>query len=398
MVGSLLLMVSLSVGQTDPTANDESPASGPVIAMPDRWIMMKSLQGTYPGWILDGNRVQVYGWTDSSYTGSSAAIDNLPLGLNYRANELIVQQNWLRIDRPAATSGTSEPSFGFRVDTILPGTDYRFTLPRGLFNQQLTANDGEPNLYGIDPVQFYVETFVPTVGQGLSLKLGRMFCQFGYEATDAPSNALASHSYTFFYDPFTQTGLMGTLQLTPAWSVQVGALIGPDVFIDPADSPYSMFSVKWAPPDGRQSVLVSGLIGSGRYDVNEQFNNPNVVDLVYTRAIGSRLTYALDALVGWQSDVPDIGNAWWYGIVNYLTYKLSPRLSTTGRLELFDDIDGNRTGFAGLYTALTGGLNFKPHRAITIRPELRFDYNGESRPFEDKHGLLTATTDVIVRW
>lgn len=72
--------------------------------------------------------------------------------------------------------------------------------------------------------------------------------------------------------------------------------------------------------------------------------------------------------------------------------------SGTTRLELFDDVDGNRTGYSGLYTAITTGFNFKPHPAIVIRPELRFDYNTESRPFEDKHGLLTATTDVIVRW
>ena len=55
-----------------------------------------------------------------------------------------------------------------------------------------------------------------------------MFCQYGAETIDAPPNALASHSYSFIYDPFTHTGLMGTLQLTPAWSVQLGVIMGPD--------------------------------------------------------------------------------------------------------------------------------------------------------------------------
>ncbi len=359
---------------------------------------MKSLQGTYPGWALDGNRIQAYGWTAGSFTASSAARDNLPLGLNYRANEFLVQQNWLRVERTVVTTDATEPTFGFRADTILPGSDYRFTLPRGLFNRQLTADDGEPNSYGIDPVQLYCEAYFPVFGRGLEVKFGRMYCQFGVETTDAPSNALASHSYTFFYNPFTHTGIMGTLQLTPEWSIQLGAIMGPDVFFDPAASPYSMFSVKWAPPNGRDSVLISGLFGSGRYDVAEQFNNPNLLDLVYTHTINTRMNYALDALVGYQTDVPDIGTAWWFGIVNYLTCKLTPELSGTTRLELFDDIDGNRTGFAGLYTAITTGFNFKPFPSIIVRPELRFDYNTESRPFEDKHGLLTATTDVIVRW
>jgi hypothetical protein len=191
---------------------------------------------------------------------------------------------------------------------------------------------------------------------------------------------------------------MATAQLTDAWSIQLGAVLGPDVFIDPAASPYSMFSVKWAPPNGRDSVLLSGLLGSGRFNVGRQFNNPNVLDLVYTHTLDARLSYTLDALFGYQTNVPDIGTATWFSLVDYLTYRMTPRTSGTVRLEFFDDIDGNRTGFPGLYTALTAGVNFKPRPAIIFRPELRYDYNGESRPFENKHGVFTATADVVLRW
>src|SRR5262249_10364341 len=152
------------------------------------------------------------------------------------------------------TSGTTEPTFGFRSDTILPGSDYRFTLARGVFGSQLTANHGLPATYGIDPIQFYGEAYFPTVGRGLDLKLGRIFCQYGVEANDAPSNALLSHAYTFIYDPFTHTGIMTTLKLTDAWSIQGGAMLGSDVFIDPADEPTGMGGLKWAPPGGRDSV------------------------------------------------------------------------------------------------------------------------------------------------
>jgi hypothetical protein len=402
MIGPLLLSLALGVGQTEAPADSpapesaQPPSSAPVA--PDRWLLMKSLQGTYYGGLLDGNRLNVSGWTNGSFTGSTATNQNLPLGLNYRANEFLIQQNWLRVERTVVTSGTDAPTFGFRSDTILPGSDYRFTLPRGIFNGQLTANDGMPNSYGIDPVQFYGEAFFPTIGRGLDLKLGRMFCQFGAEATDAVSNQLPSHSYTFFYDPFTQTGLLGTQQLTPAWSIQLGACLGPDVFIDPAASPYGMASVKWAPPGGPDSVLVSVFAGSGRYDLAQQFNNPNVFDVVYTHSFNAVVGYTLDALFGYQTNVPDIGAATWFGLVNYLTCKLTPRLSSTARLELFDDIDGNRTGFKGLYTAATSGLNFKLRPEIIFRPEVRYDYNGESRPFEGQHGLFTATADLIVRW
>src|SRR5262249_45831610 len=157
-------------------APPEQPAA-PAPA-PDRWFLMREAQGTWPGWLLDSQRLQVSGWTDSSFTASSAAHSNLPMGFNYRANEFLPQQNWLRCERAVVTSGTTEPTFGFRSDWILPGSDYRFTLPRGVFNNQLTADNGQPNLYGIDPIQFYAEAYFPTVGRGLDVKVGRVFCQY----------------------------------------------------------------------------------------------------------------------------------------------------------------------------------------------------------------------------
>src|SRR5262249_22242689 len=180
------------------------------------------------------------------------------------------------------TSGTTEPTFGFRSDTILPGSDYRFTLARGVFDSQLTANHGLPATYGIDPIQFYGEAYFPTVGRGLDLKLGRIFCQYGVEANDAPSNALLSHAYTFIYDPFTHTGIMATLKVTDAWSIQGGMMLGSDIFIDPADEPTGMGGFKWAPPGGRDSVAFSFIVGPGRFNQLRHFNNPNIFDLVYT--------------------------------------------------------------------------------------------------------------------
>ena len=49
---TLLLSGVLAVGQTPP------PAPPPP---PDRWPLMLALQGTYPGWLLDGNKLQLYG-------------------------------------------------------------------------------------------------------------------------------------------------------------------------------------------------------------------------------------------------------------------------------------------------------------------------------------------------
>src|SRR5262249_28357847 len=177
---------------------------------------------------------------------------------------------------------------------------------------------------------------------------------------------------------------MATVKVTDAWSYQAGMMLGSDIFIDPADTPTGMGSVKWAPPNGRDSVLFSVIVGSGRFNRGRNFHNPEIFDLVYTHKINPRLNYSFESLYGFTTNVPDTGFANWLGVLNYLTYDFTPRLSGTVRLEFFDDEQGQRTGFPGLYTALTAGVSFRPRKAVIFRPELRYDYNLDSRPFEDK--------------
>ena len=397
MLPCLLLCATLSVGQTGITDTSAAPAPPPTAPAADRWILMKLLQGTWEGALLDDNRLRLYGWADMTETASTDRRTQLPMGFNYAANDFLLQQSWLRFERTVVTSGTSEPTFGFRSDTLV-GADYRFTLPRGLLNNQLTGSDGRPNRYGVDPIQFYGEAYFPTVAQGLDVKLGRFFAQYGVEANDAPSNALESHAYTFIYNPFTHTGLLASLKLTSALTVQAGLVLGSDVFIAPEDRPTFIGSVKWAPPSGRDSAQFAVIVGPGRFDQGRNFNNPDVFDFIYTHQLNARLAYSFESLFGFQTNVPHIGTENEFGILNYLTYTFTPRLSGTTRLEFFDDAQGQRTGFTGLYTALTAGVTFKPYKSVIFRPEVRYDYNGESRPFEDKHGLFTATADVILRW
>ncbi len=393
---SLFLGGALALGQTPLPTEATAPPPTPAPSPPDRWPLQLALQGTWPGWLLDGNNLKLNGWVDAAFTASSDRHDNLPMGFNYRANEFLVQQAWLRFERPVDQNATT-PTFGFRSDTFA-GTDYRFTVARGLFDSQLTRNDGEPNTYGVDPIQLYAEAYFPQVGRGLDVKLGRFFAQYGVESNDSTQNTFVSRAYNFIYNPFTHTGLLTTLKLTDAWSVQNGIVTGSDIFIDPAANPTYIGSVKWAPPNGRDSVLFSVILGKGRFDQQESFHNPEIFDVVYTHKFSNRLNYTLDALYGFTTNVPDTGFANWWATVHYLSYVLTPRLTAVGRLEFFDDVQGQRTGSEGLYVVPTVGVNFRPNKFVLLRPEVRFDYNTESRPFEGKHGLATAAFDVLARW
>lgn len=359
---------------------------------------MEALQGTWIGGLLDDTRTQIYGWTDLSLTFGTAGHDNLPMGFNYRDNDFSLQQNWLRIDRSVVASGSTEPTFGYRSDWILPGTDYRFTIARGLFSGQLTADRGQPDIYGIDPVQFYGEAYFPTVAEGLDLKVGRFFGQYGVEAIDAPSNALFSHAYTFLDNPFTQTGFITTTQLTKEWSFQAGGALGQDAFFAPGAPPEFLGDIKWARPDNRDSITLSVILDSGRFNPRHDLSNANLVDLVITHKVGGQLSYSFESLGGQEDNVPDVGSAFWLGLVNYLTCDFTAQVSGTLRLEFFDDAEGVRTGTKGLYTDFTAGLSFRPYKWMIVRPELRVDDNDESRPFEGQHYLFTAASDLILRW
>jgi hypothetical protein len=318
------------------------------------------------------------------------------MGFNFQANTFQIEQNWVRIERKVDESATT-PTWGFLIDTIMPGTDYRFTVARGLLSSQLTADHGSPNLYGFDPVQFYSEWYLPDVGRGLDLKLGRFFAPFGVESIDTVLNPFASRSYTFIYNPFTNTGLLSTLKLSEEWTVQNGVVTGSDVFIDRAATPTYVGSVKWEPVDEHASEEFAVILGCGRYNRAQNFNNPQIFDLVLTYKLDPKLTWTGEALYGFQTNVPGIDFANWFGVVNYLGYQFDKKWTADARFEVFDDAQGQRTGYRGVYEAVTLGATYKPLPYLWVRPEIRYDQN-DSGPFEGKPNLFTAALDFIVRW
>src|SRR5438105_359352 len=108
----------------------------------------------------------------------------------------------LSLSRRDAVAGTGAAA-GHRAGAGAP-----FTQSRGIWDAQLTAAGGQPQRLGIDPIQFYGEAYFPTIGRGLDVKVGHIFAQYGVESNAGVENALASHAYTFIYDPFTHTGVI----------------------------------------------------------------------------------------------------------------------------------------------------------------------------------------------
>lgn len=400
------------------------PTPATVSPPPDRWWIMRELQGTWLGAFLDDDRLSLSGWTEASYTGSTSRVSNLPVSFNDRANTFLLQQQWFRIDRALVTTGTTEPTFGYHLD-VMVGSDYRWMLQRGLFNSQLVNSTGAQNLYGVDPVQFYANAYFPTLFRGTEFRVGRTYNPWGYESLEAVSTPMLSRSYAYFNTPFTVMGVGAYTTFTPQWSGIFILANGNDTFLVSEQEPRMFGKLTYASPDQRDNVQLGWALGRGKFNAGAPFspatvalaqepaghNNFNAIDVVYTHTFNPVFTYVNETMFAWQTSVPanvpggivrsttdSPGTAHWASCVHYFRFTLSPLLGSILRVETFDDFNGQRSGFPGLYTDVTAGLQFRLRKDVILRPELRYDYNGQSRPFEGSHGQFLAASDLIIRW
>jgi hypothetical protein len=183
------------------------------------------------------------------------------------------------------------------------------------------------------------------------------------------------------------------------WTVGYGASTGTDTFIDANTNNLTFLGqLKWAPKEGKTTAAVNAVITNPEYIQAAAFPVYNYYNFVLTHKFGDKLSYVLDAGYAHMDGAPNIGSTSWYGAANYLIFNHTDKLTSTFRAELFEDTDGFRTGFQGLYTEVTYGLAYKLKPGIIIRPSFRYDNNADSNPFEGKQNLYTGAIDLIFRW
>ena len=393
-------------GGSTPQPDEKQKVDDPKPDEPQPYALERLLRTTQFGQRLGDWGVSVSGWSEGNYTASTARRSNLPLTFNDRADFWQFNQNYLKIEKAVDTS-KDEFQLGFRTDYILPGTDARFSIARGFLNGQLkpTNADGSlPNYYPIDIFQFYGEAFMPNVGpKGTSVKVGRFATHVGYELVQGAETPFLQRSYLFQYNPFTHTGAWATTPLNDTWTVSNGLSLGADNFIGAPSRLTYLGQLKWAPKDGKTNVAFNVVLTDPRYDVRNAFPFYNVYNMVLTHNFTDKFSYVLDTAFSHIDGIDagttgGPGSATWYGAANYFIYKVNDKLTSTLRAEVFEDTKGFRTGSKGLYTEVTYGVAWSPVRSLILRPTVRYDYNGTSRPFEGKANLFTAAMDVIVRW
>ena len=367
----------------------------------EAWSLQSHLFGdcgcgpTIGGWLQAG-------WHDGLVPMSFARDDLRSFG--DVPNVLQINQAYLYIER-AAEGGDCCWDWGYRVDGVY-GTEAQKmqafgnplqagAIAAGTGSQRGWDNPWDNGVYGWAIPQAYIE-----LARGdWSIKAGHFYTLVGYEVITSPDNFFYTHAYTMFNsEPFTHTGVIATHDTTENLDTYWGWTLGWDTGFDQFDNGSSWLGGFSYSINDDLSLTYISTAGNLGFRGTQAYTHSIVMQAQMT----NKLSYVL------QSDFVHIGAGSpgagavpfgtgndQIGINQYMFYSLSDCLSIGGRMEWWktDSIS---------YYEVTGGINYKPHANITLRPELRYDWtpsrvndlNGQRayQPFGGNANVFDATT------
>src|SRR5690606_33133117 len=145
--------------------------------------------------------------------------------------------------------------------------------------------------------------------------------------------------YTMQYgEPFTHTGILASKPVGDNWTVHAGVTNGWDTFNTNSRANF-LGCVTYSIDDwgSLAFAITTGDLGLGGVGV-APFSNTTMYSIVWSRDLTSRLTYVLQHDHGYQDRSPIIEqDAVWYGINQYVFYKLNCNWSAGARIEWFRD-------------------------------------------------------------
>jgi hypothetical protein len=389
---------------------DWSYGGSPVIGEADtnNYPLMTAINGAR-------SRTKVYGWVSPSVNFSTSAHSNVPEVDDAYSNRFEMNQAVLYVERLPNSVQREHVDFGYHL-TALYGTDYRFTTNKGYWGSQWIDHNHQ---YGFDPVLEYIDIYVPQVAKGMNIRAGRYISIPGIEAQLTPNNYIFSHSLLYSVDPFTDTGVLATVQLTTQWLVQAGITGGHDVALwtkDAKPSGTACISYTTASVNDNVYLCANGL-NSGKY----AYNNLQQYDVTWYHRFSKTWHMATEAYVMYQRDVPRVGGpiapeantngatcrpgqqtcfAPEYAVLNYVNKQLSAHDFLSFRSDFLNDKKGQRTGVNTKYTENTLSLTHWIGSTIQIRPEVRFDHAWDRKAYNrtTRQSQLTFASDLIVHF
>ncbi len=390
--------------------------------------LMSALGNTALGQAMNDNHIQVYGWINAGGNLSNNTVrgGNAPAAYDYNPNTVQLDQAVVYIERLPDTVQKDHVDWGFRLAPIY-GENYRYTTAYGLWSYQLLNHNANN---GYDLPMAYGEVFVPQIAEGLLVRFGRYISIPDIEAQLAPNNYMYTHSMTYTFDNYTNTGIQSTLAVTKNWFFQLGVSVGTEAMPwhynaqianpfpnplfpnntmpkDPGAVPSLAAGVRWTSDSGKDNIyLVADGINSGTWG----YNNLQWYGLTYYHKFNDQWHISMEAYDIHQNNVLNANNpaalaAYQAGgtpfspqympfnapglaqcssaqvfactaesraFLTYLNYKASPLDNISYRVEYFDDVEGQRTGVKTAYLETGIGWQHWFSPQIEIRPEVSF--------------------------
>ncbi len=361
--------------------------------------------------------VRMRGWLNA---GILANTDNPASRFNgpYNSQEVDkgqFNQAYFILDRALASDGLS---LGGRTD-LLYGADYLVAQSNGVERTPAGAPRWNSNqYYGLALPQIYGELG----NTSMSAKFGHFYSIVGYEGVQAANNFFYSHAYSYqFAGPFTHWGGIGTWKAYENLQFQAGMVNGWNNLDRVNDRGAFMGGLKYNTDADRWWSSFAIITGEeqnnpgGLATVANNVANRTRYSFIIDKKIGCRTEYVFHHWLGTQATGrPGGGTAMWYGVDQYLYYRLNSRWRAGTRVEWFRDEAGTRVGLTvpsnpnavplpGSYASWTVGGNWTPVQNLVIRPELRWDtYAGSNPvlPFNDgaKSYQLLLGVDAILHF
>jgi Putative beta-barrel porin-2, OmpL-like. bbp2 len=391
---------------------DWSYGGSPVIGEPDSngYPLMTAIwEGKSGG---NESRTKLYGWVEPTLNFSTSTNSNAPEANDVYSNRFELNQFVLYAERLPDTVQREHVDWGYHL-TALFGADYRYTFAKGYFSGQW-LNDHRQ--YGFDPTMEYVDLYLPHVGQGMNLRLGRFISVPGIEAQLAPNNYIFSHSLLYAIDPFTDTGLIATVKLNDQWLVQLGMTGGHDVALwTPDAKPSGTACLNYTTKSVNDNIYAcANGINDGKY----AYNNLQQYDATWYHKFSKSWHMATESWYMYERDVPSIfgtvtpekgANGAYclageqrctapeYAVVNFLQKEISLHNYLSFRSDFLDDKKGQRTGYATKYSENSIMWGHWIGSTVQIRPELRFERAWDSKAYDNgrKQNQFTAASDLI---
>jgi hypothetical protein len=410
--------------------------------------LMAAVGNTKLGQWMNDNHIQVYGWINAGGNFSNASVrgGNAPAAYDYNPNTVQLDQAVVYIERLPDTVQKDHVDWGFRLAPIY-GENYRYTTAYGLWSYQLLNQNKN---YGYDMPMAYGEVFIPQVMDGLLVRVGRFISIPDIEAQLAPNNYMYTHSMTYTFDNYTNTGIEGTLALNKNWILQVGLTVGTEAMPwhyneqianpfpnplypgntmpkDPGATPSGTIGIRWTSDSGNDDInVVADSINHGNWG----YNNLQWLGFTYYHKFNDQWHISFEAYDVHQNNVININNqaaalafasggtpfspqympfngpfgaqcanaavfsctaesraALWY-----LNYKPNPLNNISWRMEWFDDVEGQRTGIKTNYIETGIGWQHWFSPQIEIRPEVSFYRSLNANAFNGNANLGIAPT------